>query len=268
MIKVYANNSEFLKCYEEFLMLDEIKNGLMIGIARRSNDKDSYFVSSEIEDRRLLGVLAGKNLIISANTLQKDVYLELVKHMENLSYPGIIGEKEVAKTYNKAYKDLFNKEMLIEMNQRIYACEEVISKTSVLGKIRLADERDFNDLIIWVNDFIQEIEGKTPIDESNKTLRRLLDGKTLYVLEYNNKLLSMAARTRPMNNSETIAYVYTPINLRHHGYATMLVEALTKIILQEKDQVTLYTDLSNPTSNSIYIKIGYKTYCDSLVLIK
>lgn len=30
----------------------------------------------------------------------------------------------------------------------------------------------------------------------------------------------------------------------------------------------LYTDLSNPTSNSIYMNIGYMTYCDSSVFVK
>jgi hypothetical protein len=268
MIKVYKSNDDFLKHNLEFLMSDEIKNGLIIGIARRFNDDESHFVSSIIEDRILLGVLAGKNLIISANTLESDVYKELVRHMLEVPYPGIVSEKETALIYNKVYKELTGKEMYIDMNQRIYSCKKIISETKIKGKIRLANDRDFEGLKHWSNGFIQEVEGKIPIEESNKTLRRLLDGQTLYVLEDDNILLSMASRTRPTEKCETISYVYTPLNLRRQGYATMLVENLTRLILKDKETVTLYTDLSNPTSNSIYLKIGYKPYCDSLVLNK
>jgi len=266
MIKVYKNNTDFLTHYEDFLLKDEVKNSLMIGIARRSNDEQSYFVSSEINEGLLLGVLAGKNLIISSNTLKSDVYQELVKHMYRVPYPGIIGEKETALAYNEVYRYLTGDSMIIDMNQRIYSCDKVNSKTKIKGTIRLATNQDFDSLKDWANDFVQGVEGKTAFSESNKTLQRLLDNHSLYVLEKDNLLLSMAARSRPMNNSETISYVYTPVNLRRQGYATMLVERLTKLVLQEKEKVTLYTDLSNPTSNNIYLKIGFKPYCDSIVL--
>jgi hypothetical protein len=63
----------------------------------------------------------------------------------------------------------------------------------------------------------------------------------------------------------TVGGVYTPPELRNRGYATSCVAELSRNILQSgKEFCTLYTDLANPTSNSIYMKIGYKPVCDSV----
>jgi predicted GNAT family acetyltransferase len=63
----------------------------------------------------------------------------------------------------------------------------------------------------------------------------------------------------------TVSGVYTPPELRCKGYATSCVAELSRNILQSgKKFCMLYTDLANPTSNSIYMKIGYWPVCDSV----
>ena len=57
----------------------------------------------------------------------------------------------------------------------------------------------------------------------------------------------------------TVSGVYTPPALRNHGYATACVASLSQLLLDEGHEFcTLYADLSNPTSNSIYKKMGYR----------
>jgi predicted GNAT family acetyltransferase len=60
-----------------------------------------------------------------------------------------------------------------------------------------------------------------------------------------------------------IYLVYTPDELRGHGYATACTAEITRRLLAEgKRYCFLYTDLSNPTSNKIYCRIGYRPVCD------
>jgi predicted GNAT family acetyltransferase len=56
--------------------------------------------------------------------------------------------------------------------------------------------------------------------------------------------------------------VYTPPELRGRGYASALTAALTEQLLQRRRFCYLYTDLANPTSNSIYRRIGYRPVTD------
>jgi predicted GNAT family acetyltransferase len=61
-----------------------------------------------------------------------------------------------------------------------------------------------------------------------------------------------------------IGPVYTPPDLRARGYGSAVTAHATKEQLDGgRDYCFLYTDLSNPTSNKIYMKIGYERVCDS-----
>jgi predicted GNAT family acetyltransferase len=60
-----------------------------------------------------------------------------------------------------------------------------------------------------------------------------------------------------------IAPVYTPPELRGRGYATALVAALARALLGGgKARLFLVTDVANPTSNSIYARVGFRPVTD------
>ncbi|MNP50491.1 FR47-like protein [compost metagenome] len=70
-----------------------------------------------------------------------------------------------------------------------------------------------------------------------------------------------------MQTAIGVAFVYTPPYERRKGYATSIVAQLSQLALDKGfTRCVLYTDLANPTSNSIYQKIGYTPVCDSLQL--
>lgn len=91
--------------------------------------------------------------------------------------------------------------------------------------------------------------------------------KKLYILEDNGIPVSMAGYTREMQTAIGVAFVYTPPYERGKGYATSIVAQISQLALDKGFiKCVLYTDLANPTSNSIYQKIGYMPICDSLQL--
>ena len=57
--------------------------------------------------------------------------------------------------------------------------------------------------------------------------------------------------------------VFTPPDRRGKGYASALVAAASGAARGKGHRCILYTDLSNPTSNKIYMNIGYERVCDS-----
>jgi hypothetical protein len=77
----------------------------------------------------------------------------------------------------------------------------------------------------------------------------------------------MAGYSRELPTAIGVAFVYTPPYFRGKGYATSCVAQLSRMALDKGyKKCVLYTDLLNPTSNSIYQRIGYKPVCDSLML--
>ncbi|HWN22194.1 MAG TPA: GNAT family N-acetyltransferase, partial [Gaiellaceae bacterium] len=68
-------------------------------------------------------------------------------------------------------------------------------------------------------------------------------------------------------NGSRIGPVYTPPERRGHGYASALVAEVSQARLDAgKRFCFLYTDLANPTSNKIYVDLGYERVCDSVEL--
>jgi len=92
-----------------------------------------------------------------------------------------------------------------------------------------------------------------------------MDSGYLYILEVGGTAVSMAKAHREMATVCGVGFVYTPPYFRGRGYATSCVAAVSQMILDRGfNSCALYTDLSNPTSNSIYMKIGYVPICDAL----
>jgi predicted GNAT family acetyltransferase len=55
-----------------------------------------------------------------------------------------------------------------------------------------------------------------------------------------------------------ISGVWTPRELRGHGYASAVVAALSIDRQDAGEACMLYTDLANPTFNAIYRALGYR----------
>ena len=76
----------------------------------------------------------------------------------------------------------------------------------------------------------------------------------------------MAGATGGTPSGIRINWVYTPNELRGNGYATSLVSALSQKFLDEGLKFCfLYTDLTNPISNLICQRIGYRSVSDAAI---
>jgi hypothetical protein len=107
------------------------------------------------------------------------------------------------------------------------------------------------------------VETQEEYDSSSRTTKRIDKGQVF--LWEDPEPVSMAAKGRPTEHGITISLVYTPPNFRNRGYATSCVACLCGELLESGFRYcTLYTDLSNPVSNSVYKRIGFTEVCDSV----
>jgi uncharacterized protein len=82
------------------------------------------------------------------------------------------------------------------------------------------------------------------------------------VLWEDEEAVSLAGWGGRTPNGIRIGPVYTPPELRRRGYASALTAELTAMLLRDRSFCFLFTDLANPTSNSIYQRIGYEPVTD------
>ncbi len=129
--------------------------------------------------------------------------------------------------------------------------------------MRLATDSDRSLLINWIKAFTEEAIGENESEPNYQDVcDRRLTQNSLYIWQ-NDVPVSMAGISGATPKGIKINAVYTPPEYRRKGYASSCVAALSKTLLDRGYKYCfLFTDLANPTSNSIYQKIGYKPVCD------
>jgi predicted GNAT family acetyltransferase len=131
--------------------------------------------------------------------------------------------------------------------------------------MRLATIDDRDLLIAWVDAFLVEALERRSLDEAAVLVDRSFRAgtRTWYLWEDGDRPVSVAASGGPTPHGIRIGPVYTPRELRRHGYASAVTAAASQAELDHGRRfVFLFTDLSNPTSNKIYQQIGYEPVID------
>ena len=151
------------------------------------------------------------------------------------------------------------------MRLRVFEARAVADVPLSAGALRLASMDDHLLMAQWVDAFSQEALGEpADLDKAKESAARFIADRQLYIWDCNGPV-SIAKTTRPMRNGITVTAVYTPPEQRNKGYSTSCVASLTKKLLSERYSFcSLFADQANPTSNSIYAKIGYVPLGDAL----
>jgi predicted GNAT family acetyltransferase len=134
------------------------------------------------------------------------------------------------------------------------------------GVARLADDADRDLLASWFTAFAAEIgqaDGRPASSEVDDRLS--YRGMTLW--EVDGIVVSMAGFHRPSAGTVRVAPVYTPSEHRRRGYAATATAAVSRAALDSgAENVVLFTDQANPTSNALYQRLGFDPVEERVVL--
>ena len=282
--KLYTDVHEFYNATYDVLMGHEAQNMLPLGniiIGHEGKDKTDWrdpqnWLMATISDSKGIQLTAlmtpphNITLYATDNIINSQAISCLIDGLKDYKIPGVITEKTLAESFAKEYTDRKGLTINTIMNQRIYELKAVNPDVKQLGVLRLLDEKDMHFFPYWAEAFnAASSYGKTEmsIPQDANSYHYRLSTKKLYVLEYNGVPVSMAGYTREMKTAIGVAFVYTPPYFRGKGYASSCVAQISQRALDNGfSKCVLYTDLLNPTSNSIYQKMGYTAICDSLML--
>ena len=148
--------------------------------------------------------------------------------------------------------------------QRIFELTEVVAPTGVPGALRRIDEADRAIVVAWLAAFEAEAIGGDPAPDDawfEALLRR--PGRAAFLWQVDDRPVSMCTTGGPTAHGIRFGGVYTPPELRGHGYASACVAAASQRHLDEgRTRCFLLTDLADPTANHIYEAIGYRPVRD------
>jgi len=276
--KFYEDISIFSNLALPFLLNHEVENGLILtklnslkkNIYRYGGDLPLFLTLTKGNEVKLITIRTPPHDLLISYTDELDtieILVEsLLKRKKKLS--GVLGFKDAADKFTRLWCEKSNLDSYLLRNERIFKLEEVSEDTLGINKFHVATKEYEKIVLNWAREMLKEALSDITDEELDRNISNFKEefennDSQIFLLFDENKPVSMARKAGKSPNGNGINLVYTPPSLRRRGYATECVAKLSKLLLEEGNNYCfLFTDLSNPTSNSIYQKIGYRPVID------
>lgn len=267
----HPDATSFLDRAQEFLLAREAQHNLILGLSSRLRTdprlfgEDPYFATA-LDGERVVGVTMRTpphNLILSEFDDERALDLIAEDAGEVFgSLPGVVGPKEPAAKFARIWPQPAE----LGIRQRVYSASQAVPPEGVAGSMRAYEDSDRDRVVAWMDAFVAEAlhEGVHPEDAEEWLDRKLASEDAGIGIWVDGDPVSFAGYGGLTPNGIRIGPVYTPPELRRRGYASALTAGLTQMLLDGGRKFCfLFTDLANPTSNSIYQRIGYEPVSDA-----
>lgn len=263
-VKSYTTPQDFLDETLILLQEKELDNNLIIGLCNGFEDKTKVqegcvFINTICNEKIVASSIKTLSRAIVCSYTKDEQYIKPLADFylqHGISVSGVFGDEFSSSAFLNYYgKKQKNAKTLI-----VHQLSRINDLPLSSGKLVLADEGDLDLLTDWTMNFEADVQSfflQSRETAYKNTLAKIKAGSIFKWVD-NNEVLGICAIMRKTEKSAIVGLVYTPPILRGKGYATSCVIKLSEKILNEGSKYCgLFTDKANPTSNSIYRKIGY-----------
>jgi predicted GNAT family acetyltransferase len=274
-LTIHTTADDFLSVAQAELARAEVANGLILGVPLRLQAHperiDSPPFLATVQDETGLAAAAmmtppyhlvvynGRPDPAPAFTLVAQALLK-----RNWQPGGVNGPAPASEQFAACWQQITGQRAYVLMRLAAFELRQVIPPpVPAPGEMRTATLDDLPLVERWMDEFTAEAIPEELGRRRPDAARRSVEECNIVLWVDGGEPVSLASRARPLLHGVTVNMVYTPPALRGRGYASACVAALSQRLLDQGwHYCTLFTDLANPISNSIYQRIGYQRVCD------
>ncbi|ADG89243.1 putative acetyltransferase [Thermobispora bispora] len=256
---------EYAAAAEPWLLADPVRNTVPLTVLHRCR-------AGMFAENPLLGWLEDENgTVIGAVSHCPPYPLLLASGMPQAALPllasdlieldravdGVTGPVEAVETFARSWW----RPERCRRAERLYRLER-LAPCDVPGSARTITTAELDEAIRWFRRFHEEADPGSTADYAPVVAARI-NREELIWWEDGGRRVAMAGVTAPIAGMSRVGPVYTPPELRGRGYGTAVTRAAS---LRAREsgaaEVLLISDLANQTSNSIYLRLGYRPVGD------
>ncbi len=264
----FTDPGAFLARAEPWLLERITENNLVLGIAINARNQPGiygdqlWFGLVTQGDTPMLAALrtAPRPAVMSLG--EPTAVPALVEAMlrEQPDNPGVIGPVALAEALANAWVGVAWRRA---MAMRAYELTAVLpDERRPEGALRPVRDDEHLQLTRWIEGFRRDAHLRDPTP-ATEVAARMMQGARAWFFEVDGQPVATVAGSADLPGAARIGMVYTPPELRGHGYGSAATAALSARLLDGGvGACFLFTDLDNPTSNAIYQRIGYRAVCD------
>jgi len=265
-----ADPSAFLDLTSGFLLSDPVANNVLItNIAARrdgavTDPAPATYAAVLDEAGRVVGAaMRTPPHMVALSPMPVEAIAPLVEALVERcpDAAGVSGMAAGAEAFAAGWTARTGAALSVARHERLYRLDSVVAPPAPPGAWRLAvpDERDL--LAAWLRAFEVEVGLPASPSAERDVEWRIADRRAFVWVD--GAPVCLVCTSRPAGGVVRIGPVYTPPESRRRGYAAALVAAGSQRALDDGAALcSLYTDLGNPTSNGIYLAVGYRPVAD------
>jgi GNAT superfamily N-acetyltransferase len=268
--------SEFLEAAGPLLLADEARHNLLLGLAGTLRDRPGYYPEFHLWVVEQDGGVVAAALqtpplnVVVAQPVEESALEPLAEAIagDDTEVPGVVAATPEADRFADAWESRGRTRRRLRRAHRIYRLDDVRPVVGVSGRPRVATNEDRPLLVAWVDAFAEETLEE--IASAASDTERVVDGRlhgsdSGFLLWEDESPVSLAGWGSPTPTGIRVGPVYTPPERRGNGYGSAVTAEVSAMQLASGRRFCfLYTDLANPTSNKIYMDIGYEPVCDAV----
>ena len=272
--------AEFLAAAGEYLWRERARNTVILTVSEQLRVNPALY-SGHPSDEPLLGWWTDQAGAVDGaflhtpphpvllTSVQPGVAGELTRTLKGRPLTGVNGYIEAAESFAANWQAATpGGQVAVERRLRLYRLGDLVApEPAPDGTGRIATDADAKLAADWFTAFAEEVRDAGAGEDHAVAVRDKLSHQGILLWEAGGRPVSLAGVTRQVVGMIRVGPVYTPPELRGHGYASAVTAEVSRRAREAgADEVLLYTDLANPTSNSIYQNIGYRAVEDRVVL--
>ena len=172
--------------------------------------------------------------------------------------PGVSGEAATVGRFLREWEARGGPRSTLRVSMRMYVLGTLRPPEGVIGRGRPLAAGEAELVGDWLDAFHDEANPGSPTVDFRAMARRRIANGHFRGWDVDGELVALAGVSPPAAGVARVGPVYTPPEQRRRGYGAAVTACVTAVGIDGgADDVVLYTDRSNPTSNSIYQDIGY-----------
>ncbi|WP_166139990.1 GNAT family N-acetyltransferase [Nocardioides ochotonae] len=159
----------------------------------------------------------------------------------------------------------------VEEHVRLHLLGDLVEPAPVPGRLRVADRDDLALALAWFAAFEGDAArqaGRDPhpappeLSDVDAMRQRIDQGRVWLWEDEQGRVVHLSAANPPAYGVARIGPVFTPPEQRGRGWASNAVAEVSRMLRAQGNEVCLFTDQANPTSNGVYARLGFRPVVD------
>ena len=266
----YDDPARFLAAAERFLRAAEAENSMLylpaerIVLAPQDDDAGCYWATVSARGAIIAAAFHHPigGVLVTAGP-DRACALIAADMAERARTPNsVVGPLASCEAFARTWRERTGQAHMLRFHLRHFELTQPPPVFAASGGARLPLDSETETLVDWTVAFVAEVALPETEEQTRRRAKNRIGNGQVRIWDDGGPV-AFAGYGADASDTVRIAPVYTPPEFRGKGYASALVTDLSReLFARGKRAIFLTTDVANPTSNSIYQRIGYRPVAD------